>query len=96
VYSADDDDVSAPVPIDRVRSNPLAAFNRQQNAAAITIVVSEDGGVESAAVVGRPATFHDGVAATLNLSAVKSWRFYPAVRTGVPVKYRMTVWLVDQ
>jgi hypothetical protein len=95
LYSADDTDVTAPVPIDRIRSNPLAAFNRQQNAAAITIVVSEDGRVESATVVSRPATFRDSVAATMNLSAVKSWRFYPAVRAGRPVKYRTTVWLVD-
>jgi len=47
-------------------------------------------------VATKPQTFHDSVVATLNLTAVKAWRFHPALRTGRPVKYRTTVWLADQ
>jgi hypothetical protein len=97
VYSADDADVTPPVAVDRIPSDQLSAgVNRPQDVAAITIVVGEDGRVESATLVRRPATFHGHVAATLSLSAVKSWRFDPAMRNGWPVKYRTTVWLVDK
>lgn len=97
VYSVDDSDVTPPIAIDRIPPNQLsAAVNRPQDVAAVTIVVGEDGRVESATLIRRPATFHDQVAATLGLSAVKTWRFHPAMRTGWPVKYRTTVWLLDK
>jgi hypothetical protein len=93
VYSAEDTDVAPPIPIEQMRPNRLPTVDRKQNTTAITIVVSEDGRVESAALARTPATFHDSVTATLNLSAVKAWRFRPASKTGWPVKYRTTVWL---
>ena len=96
VYSADDTDVTPPVAIDRLRPNQLTAFDREQDATAITILVGEDGRVESATLARRPTTFHDTVAMTLNLGAVKAWRFHPALQTGRPVKYRTTVWIGNQ
>jgi hypothetical protein len=96
VYSAEDTDVTPPTAIDRVSLNEPLARNGQQDAAAITIVVGEDGRVESATLARRPATFKDTVAATMNLSAVKTWRFHPAQQAGRPVKYRTTVWLINR
>jgi hypothetical protein len=94
VYSAQDTDVIPPVAIDRMRPDE-PPLNRQ-DAAAITIVVGEDGRVESATLARRPGTFKETVAATMNLSAVKAWRFHPALQTGRPVKYRTTVWVVNR
>lgn len=96
VYSAEDTDVTPPVAIDRVSLNEPPARNGQRDAAAITIVVGEDGRVESATLARRPATFKETVAATMNLSAVKAWRFHPALESGRPVKYRTSVWLINK
>jgi hypothetical protein len=96
VYSAADADVVPPGPIgQRLLDSPPPAA-QQQRFTALTIVVDENGHVESATLARKPATLQDAMLATANLSAAKNWRFLPAVRGGQPVKYRRTVWVANR
>lgn len=92
VYSQTDPDVTPPAPIDRqlLDSPPSGS----QQFVALDIVVDETGRVETATLVGRPASMREAMLATGHLSAAKTWRFRPASRDGEAVKYRRRVWLV--
>ena len=60
----------------------------------IELTVLQDGLVESVKLVSglRRSTVKDGML----LSAAKTWRFAPAMRAGVPVRYRKTIWIVAE
>jgi len=91
VYSAADEDVTPPIPIDQqFRDAPTSA---EEDVAAIDIVVDETGHVESATLLSGSGTLQTAMLGAANLSAAKTWRFNPAVRAGRPVKYRRTVWV---
>jgi hypothetical protein len=95
VYSATDVDVVPPGIIDQELSDsPPAA--QQRRFTALTIVVDENGHVETVTLATKPATFQDIMLATMNMSAAKSWRFLPAVKDGQPVKYRRTIWVANR
>ena len=53
----------------------------------IELVISPLGTVESVKLIGDPRNVHD----SMLLSAAKAWVFRPAVKDGVPVRYRKTV-----
>ncbi len=57
----------------------------------VMVVVNERGTVESAQAMQPQNNLGDAMAVTMSLSAVKTWHFSPALRNGVPVKYRQIV-----
>ncbi len=56
----------------------------------IEILVSDRGEVVAAKAVSGPRSYFDGMV----LSAVKAWKFQPATRNGLPVAYRLRVFLL--
>src|SRR5262245_50864135 len=57
----------------------------------IELIIGVDGLVESAKLLGPPRTVNDG----LFLSVAKAWLFQPALRDGMPVRYRKTIWIAS-
>ena len=57
----------------------------------LRIVVSATGEVEQVKLLSG----WSGVEASMMVSAVKSWRFEPALRDGRPVRYVKMVWLTN-
>ena len=58
----------------------------------LELVVDTDGTVESVRLLGRVPSIHD----RMFLSVAKAWQFQPAVKNGMTVKYRKTVWIAVQ
>ena len=90
-YSARDTDVVAPKALDPLMVNVLPAGFRDDTVMAIEIVVNEAGQVDEAKAVVEPRTLGEYNAMLNGLSAAKTWRFQPATRQGVEVKYRLLV-----
>jgi hypothetical protein len=65
---------------------------RREDLTRIELLIAMDGTVEWVRLVGQPQTVHD----TMWLSAVKAWQFQPAVRHGIPVRYRKTIWIAPR
>ncbi|HKW01665.1 MAG TPA: energy transducer TonB [Vicinamibacterales bacterium] len=87
IYSADDLDVTPPAEIRRLMpawTPSLPTQARLEFRGTLEVVVDETGQVSSAAI--RRATT-PGYDAAL-LEAAKTWRYRPATRHGVPVRYR--------
>jgi hypothetical protein len=92
IYSRDDADVQPPVMLYPQMPPPLvvggpdeAIVNRME------LVISTDGSVERVRLVSEPRRMAD----MMLLSGAKLWRFAPAVKDGVPVRYRTTLsWTV--
>jgi outer membrane biosynthesis protein TonB len=92
IYSRDDADVQPPVMLYPQMPPPLvvggpdeAIVNRME------LVISTDGSVERVRLVSEPRRMSD----MMLLSGAKLWRFAPAVKDGVPVRYRTTLsWTV--
>jgi TonB family protein len=85
VYDVTDTNVVPPVVIHQA----LPPFRHPvtQARGAVEVVIDENGAVESAMLrqsIGRP---YDSVA----LEGVRKWRYKPATRDGVPVKFRKVV-----
>jgi hypothetical protein len=57
----------------------------------VELIIGADGSVESAKLLGPPRTVNDG----LFLSVAKAWTFQPALKAGVPVRYRKTIWVAS-
>jgi hypothetical protein len=57
----------------------------------VELIIGADGTVESAKLLGPPRTVNDG----LFLSVAKAWLFQPALKDGVPVRYRKTIWVAS-
>ena len=91
VYSVDDADVLAPVPLTQGMPNwsPPASDPRTYSGI-IEIVVDERGAVVSAGIVQSVTPAYDR---SLILAA-KRWQYRPALLNGQPVKYRKAVGVV--
>ena len=90
VYSAGDAGVRRPVGI-----RPRFWYEPPQGVAAerlteVEILISDRGEVVAAKAVSGPRSYFDGMV----LSAVKAWKFQPATRNGLPVAYRLRVFLL--
>lgn len=90
VYSAADG-VRAPVSIRPQLPRDLPPNVSKDQVARIELVVLPDGTVGSVKLFG-----HRNVHDAMFLSAVKAWEFKPAVKNGLPVAYRTTVWVAFQ
>ena len=92
IYSNDDVDVQPPVmlypqlpPVLMVGSPSEGLVNRME------LVVAPDGCVERVSLVGGPRRMAD----KMHQSGAEMWKFKPAVKDGVPVRYRTLVsWTV--
>ena len=58
----------------------------------IELIVLPDGTVASVRLLRVPSHMRD----VMWLSAVKAFEFRPALKDGVPVRYRKTVWIASQ
>jgi hypothetical protein len=89
IYSAADADVQPPVmmfpslppTVFVARNADVTVVNRME------LVIAPDGSVERVRLVNGPTRMPD----MMLLSGAKLWKFTPAVRDGVPVRYRTTV-----
>ncbi len=93
VYSADDQDVVAPVAIYPQLPTSLPPGVRPEEVSVIEVLVNEDGRVESARMPDAPRHMGAAVVTTNSLSAAKTWIFRPAMKDGQPVRYRKIIWL---
>lgn len=89
IYSPLSEGVSSPVALRPQLPQTLPPNVRRSDLRLIELVISPVGSVESVKLVGTPRNVHD----SMLLSAVKAWEFKPAVKDGVPVRYRKTVWI---
>jgi TonB family protein len=91
VYSAADADVRPPVAIrPNLPSAPPPGVRRDE-LTRVEVVITAAGEVESVRLLGGPRQVLD----SMMLSAVKTWKFRPAMRNGNPVAYRHIVWLTS-
>jgi hypothetical protein len=88
IYSARDAGV-VPPRLDPVQSiSPAPVEENPGEPILVEIVVSEDGTVDSVKSTALPDTLGQSIWMTNSLSAVKTWKFQPALKDGRPVKYR--------
>jgi hypothetical protein len=87
IYSPDSAGVTPPVGLRPQISRQLPADTSQL--VPVEILVGRDGTVEFVKLVGPPRDIRE----SMLLSAIKAWRFTPAMKNGIPVKYRKTVWV---
>jgi TonB family protein len=86
IYDSNDEDVVAPVTV----KQDIPAFPWEvpvERRGVLFIVISENGGVESAIITESLDRAYD----RMLLAATKTWTYRPATRTGVAVKYRKRI-----
>ena len=64
---------------------PLVINESSNNVNVMEIIIGSDGGVETVKLVSPPRRLTD----MMLLSGAKSWKFAPASKDGMPVRYRM-------
>jgi hypothetical protein len=87
IYSPRSEGVSSPVAVRPQLPRELPPDVNRSELRLIELVISPIGTVESVKLIGVPRNVHD----SMMLSAAKAWVFRPAVKDGVPVRYRKTV-----
>jgi hypothetical protein len=93
VYSAESANVVPPTAIRPQLPRALPVGVAASSLSRIEVMVLRDGTVESVKLLpGARPTVKDGML----LSAAKTWRFAPASKDGVPVRYRKTIWIVAE
>jgi hypothetical protein len=92
-YDASAPEVTPPVPVLPRLLGGLRPTSPgvRLDALKIAVVVNGDGTTESVSGVTRPENMGEYVLLTAALSAVKGWQFTPAMKDGVPVRYRLVV-----
>jgi TonB family protein len=93
VYTAADEGVDAPLVIERpmpqwTPTNPAIAQRGFRGT--LEVIVNEQGNVEWAGMSKSAFAAYDAVV----VEAARQWRFRPATRNGVPVKYRLGIEIV--
>ena len=87
IYSPRSEGVSSPIAVRPQLPRELPPNVNRSDLRLIELVISPLGTVESVKLIGVPRNVHD----SMLLSAAKAWVFRPAVKDGVPVRYRKTV-----
>jgi len=90
IYGADDAGVTRPAVISRALpewkpSSPLVA--RQDYRGALVLIIDEDGLVRSASMLKSAHPIYDPIL----LRAAQDWKFKPATKGGMPVRFRYTL-----
>ena len=93
IYATGSDGVSPPIGIRPQLPRELPSTIRSEDLGQIELIVAADGSVESVKLVGGQ---HRSVHDAMFLSVAKAWRFQPAMKNGVPVRYRKTIWIAPQ
>ena len=88
IYSSDSAGVSSPVGLRPQLPRELPPELGRDKLARIELLISPEGAVESVKLLGQW-----GVRDMMLLSAAKTWQFQPALRNGIPVRYRKTIWI---
>jgi TonB family protein len=85
-YTTDDHDVVPPVEIQRRMPvySPIPGFSAQSFRGTLLVMIDEEGRVESAQLMKPIWPGYDNALLTM----ARQWRFRPATRDGVPVKFR--------
>jgi hypothetical protein len=89
IYSAGSPGVTPPVSLMPPIPPVLPANLDPQDIGRIELIIGSDGVVESVKLIAVPGN----VPHSMLLSAVKAWKFEPALKDGMPVRYRQSVWL---
>jgi hypothetical protein len=92
IYAAGAEGVSPPVGIRPNFPRDLPSTVNLEELSRIELVVASNGTVESVKLVKGPR----GVLDAMLLSAVKAWEFHPALKGGIPVRYRKTIWIAPK
>ncbi len=92
VYTVTSAEVVPPLSLNLPLTRELPPHLRREDLTRIELLIAMDGTVEWVRLVGQPQTVHD----TMWLSAVKAWLFQPALRNGIPVRYRKTIWIAPR
>jgi len=89
VYTSADSNVAPPVELQREMPawNPPYSLEKSTFNGTLQIDIDERGGVERAIIVGSIAPGYDGRL----LAAARTWKFQPAMKDGVAVKYRKSI-----
>jgi hypothetical protein len=87
IYTAGTESVIAPVAVRPQLPRELPPNVSRADLRLIELVISPRGTVESVRLVGTPRNVHD----SMLLSACKAWEFVPALKNGVPVRYRKLI-----
>jgi len=90
-YSASDAEVVPPGVVFPQQLGRLPKGTRREDLTTIEVIVNPDGTVGSVKAVEDPQSLADALVVTSSLSAVKSWRFRPALKNGRPVRYRQLI-----
>jgi len=90
IYSAQDRDVIPPQTDEKLPGPAISAWTTRTNA--MEVIVSQTGAVERVRLVTPPQRMPDMFA----LSRAKVWMFKPAMKDGLPVRYRLVLtWEVN-
>jgi hypothetical protein len=87
LYSDSDVDVTPPVLLYPQLPPPIVSGRHSQPVNTMELIVSEEGRVERVRLIDGPRRMPD----MMLLSGAKMWKFEPAVRNGMPVRYRTIV-----
>lgn len=91
IYSSRDVDVVAPFVLWPAGLGILPSASRRADQSMIDVVVNSDGSVALVTAQRRPRSLDEALIMTMSLSAAKAWRFKPALKDGLPVRYRQVI-----
>jgi hypothetical protein len=87
-YSANDETVAPPTVVYPQSLSQTTATTAREDVLIVEVLVNELGRVDWAKAIDHPRNLGESLVLTNALSATKTWRFNPAMKEGVPVKYR--------
>jgi hypothetical protein len=89
VFSAADEAVAPPTLVSPKLKTPLERKEGAEDLSTIDLVISDAGNVESVKLASPVRDYREA----MMLSAVKAWRFKPATIDGLPVRYRLRIYI---
>ena len=87
-YSANDETVSPPTVVYPQSLSQTPTTTAREDVLIVEVLVNELGRVDWAKAIDHPRNLGESLVLTNALSATKTWRFNPAMKEGLPVKYR--------
>jgi hypothetical protein len=90
-YTSADVGVQPPIAASPQRIWSMPRSGQSDRTVNIEVIVDEHGVVERAWSTTQPSTVAQAAELSLSISAIKAWRFEPALRDGRPVRFRQTI-----